>query len=91
MAGFTFKLELADGTPADPPSFRAAVPSWRPGDTINLPQRRLRVVRVRDDDAADQPPSLVVQDVLGDIEPESCRGYLSRAAATACSEAMARV
>jgi hypothetical protein len=33
---FTFKLERADGTPADPPSFRAAVPNWRTGDVIAL-------------------------------------------------------
>jgi hypothetical protein len=58
---FTFKLELEDGTPANPPSFRAAVPNWRPGDTIHLPRRTLCVVRVRDDDA-DQPPALVVKD-----------------------------
>jgi hypothetical protein len=32
--GFTFRLELADGTPADPPSFRAAVPNWQAGDEI---------------------------------------------------------
>jgi hypothetical protein len=62
---FTFKLELADGTPADPPSFRAAVPNWRPGDTLHLvPGRTLRVVRVRDDDA-DQAPVLVVEDMAG--------------------------
>jgi hypothetical protein len=59
MVGFTFKLELADGTPADPPSFRAAVPYWRAGDTIHLAHRAVRVVRVRDDDA-DQAPVLVV-------------------------------
>jgi hypothetical protein len=29
MAGFTFKLEHEDGTPADPPTFRTAVPNWR--------------------------------------------------------------
>jgi hypothetical protein len=61
MAGFTYRLEQKDGTPADPPTFRAAVSNWRPGDTINLPHRTLRVVRVRDDDA-DQAPVLVVED-----------------------------
>jgi hypothetical protein len=69
MVGFHFKLELTDGTPADPPSFRAAVPNWRPGDTIHLPRRTLRVVRVRDDDA-DQPPVLVVEDVAGNANSE---------------------
>ena len=46
---FTFKLELEDGTPADPPTFTAAVPNWKAGDTIPLgPGRSLRVVAVRE-------------------------------------------
>jgi hypothetical protein len=57
---FAFRLELKDGTPAEPPSLRSAVPNWRPGDTIPLGGRTLRVVAVRDDDA-DQPPVLVVE------------------------------
>jgi hypothetical protein len=60
MGAFLYKLEQADGTPADPPLFRAAVPNWRPGDTIHLPHRTLRVFRVRDDDP-DQAPVLVVE------------------------------
>jgi hypothetical protein len=32
--GFTFRLELADGTPAGPTTLRAAVPNWLAGDTI---------------------------------------------------------
>jgi hypothetical protein len=57
----TYKLELEDGTPADPPTLRSA-PSvtWKAGDTIPLGGRTLRVVEVRDDDA-DQPPRLVVE------------------------------
>jgi hypothetical protein len=59
----TFKLERADGTPADPPSFRTGVYVWRPGDVIPLgADRSLRVLGVRDDDA-DQPPVLVVEDM----------------------------
>jgi len=59
----TFKLELADGTPAEPPTFRTGVYVWRPGDTIPLgASKALRVVRVRDDDA-DRPPVLVVEDL----------------------------
>jgi hypothetical protein len=47
---------LEDGTPADPPTLKAAVPNWRAGDTIALGanrmlRRMLRVVDVRDDDA----------------------------------------
>jgi hypothetical protein len=48
---FLFKLETADGAPADPPALRSAVPNWHPGDTIPVGKRALRVVRVRDDDA----------------------------------------
>ena len=59
---FTFRLELEDGTPADPPTFSAAVPNWKAGDTIPLGRRMLQVVGVRDDDA-DQPPVLIVEDV----------------------------
>ena len=45
---FTFKLELEDGTPADPPTFTAAVPNWKAGDTIPLGPATLRVVEVRE-------------------------------------------
>jgi hypothetical protein len=62
MAGFRFRLETADGEPADPPTFSAAVPNWGVGDTIPLGGRTLRVVGIRDDDA-DQPPALVVEEV----------------------------
>jgi len=63
MGGFAFRLEHQDGTPADPPTFEAAVPDWRPGHTIALGRgKTLRVVAVRDDDA-DQPPRLVVEDL----------------------------
>ena len=58
----TSRLEHEDGTPADPPTFRPAVPNWRAGDVIPLGRRSLRVVEVRDDDA-DQAPTLVVEDV----------------------------
>jgi hypothetical protein len=33
---FTFELEYPDGTPADPPALKSAVPNWSPGDTIPL-------------------------------------------------------
>jgi hypothetical protein len=36
---FTVKLEQADGTPADPPTLRTAVPNWSPRDTIFLGRR----------------------------------------------------
>jgi hypothetical protein len=59
---FLFKLETTDGVPADPPTLASAVPNWRPGDEIPLGRRALRVVGIRDEDA-DQPPTLVVEDV----------------------------
>ena len=62
MAGFLFRLETADGAPADPPTMSAAVPNWRAGDTIPLGGRTLGVVRVRDDDA-EQPLVVVVEDM----------------------------
>jgi hypothetical protein len=61
---FMFELEQEDGTPADPPSLSTAVPTWRPGDTIPLGARTLRVIEIRNTDA-DQAPVLVVEDVLG--------------------------
>jgi hypothetical protein len=60
---FTFRLEQADGTPAEPPSIRSAVPNWSVGDTIPLGvDRMLRVVDivVSNDD---EPSVLVVEDV----------------------------
>jgi hypothetical protein len=62
MAGFLFGLETADGAAAEPSTLSSAVPNWRAGDTIPLGKRTLRVVAIRDD-AADQPPVLVVEEV----------------------------
>jgi hypothetical protein len=47
----------------EPSSFSSAVPNWGPGETIHFGHKTLRVVGVRDDDA-DQPPVLVVEDVV---------------------------
>jgi hypothetical protein len=65
MVGFAFQLEYEDGTPADPATLRAAVPNWRPGDTIHLDRdRTLRVVATRLDEGAEGDPVsvLVVED-----------------------------
>jgi hypothetical protein len=60
---FTFRLERADGTPADPPTIRTAVPNMRPGDTIPIrPGRMLRVVATVAS-AEDEPSVLVVEDM----------------------------
>lgn len=48
MAGFFFRLEQADGKPADPPTLHTVVPNWHPGDTIPLgSEKALRVVDIR--------------------------------------------
>ena len=60
---FLFKLETTDGVPAEPPTLSSAVPDWRPGHTIPLGGKTLRVVGMRDDDA-DQPPVLIVEEVI---------------------------
>jgi hypothetical protein len=45
---FTFRLEGEDGTPADLPTFKTAVPNWRRGDTIPLGRdKSLRVIGTR--------------------------------------------
>ena len=60
---YSFRLQRTDGSPADPPTLRSTVLTWRQGDTIPLgADRTLRVLGVRDDDA-DQPPVLVVEDM----------------------------
>ena len=63
MGSFAFRLEYADGTPADPPTLKAAVPNWAAGDTIPGGSRRptLRVVEVRPGAEADCVAVLVVE------------------------------
>ena len=58
---FLFRLETTDGVPAEPATFETAVPNWRPGDTIPLGRKSLRVISVRDDDV-DRPPVLIVEE-----------------------------
>jgi hypothetical protein len=38
---FAYRLEHEDGTPADPATFRTAVPNWKAGDVIPLGAARL--------------------------------------------------
>jgi hypothetical protein len=64
MGAFAFKLEHEDGTPADPPTLKVAVPNWAPGDTIPLGRdRMLRVVEIRPATGLDDEPVLVVEPV----------------------------
>ena len=62
-SALTFELRRVDGTPADPPSFQSVAPLWRPGDTIPLGRRTLRVIGVRHDDDADKTTVLIVEDM----------------------------
>lgn len=58
---FTYKLEHEDGTPADPPTLRTAVPNWSAGDTIPLGHdRTLRVIDTRLDEGTDGDPVSVL-------------------------------
>jgi hypothetical protein len=59
---YVFRLENADGSPAEPPSFRTSEGNWVVGDVVPMGRRRLRVVEIRDDDG-DQPPLFVVEEV----------------------------
>lgn len=64
MGAFAYRLELGDGTPADPPTLQAAVPNWRAGDVIALSAgRSLRVVdtQLREDSDGDPVMVLVVE------------------------------
>jgi len=48
MGLFSFRLEHADGSPADPPRIESAMSMWHPGDTIPLGSRpALRVIELR--------------------------------------------
>jgi hypothetical protein len=63
VPGFTYKLELEDGTPADPPTLESATSTWNPGDVIPLGQdKALRVIGKRPADEPNGDPVLVVAD-----------------------------
>jgi hypothetical protein len=62
MGAFTFRLEREDGTRAEPPTLKTAVPNWSAGDTIPLGRdKTLRVVEVRL--GGDDESVLIVEDV----------------------------
>jgi hypothetical protein len=46
---FKYQLELEDGTPADPPSFTTAVPTWHAGDKgLIRPGFELEIVAIHE-------------------------------------------
>lgn len=58
---FAFRLELEDGSPADPPTLQAAVSNWRPGDVIALSAgRSLRVIDTRIREGSEGDPVMVL-------------------------------
>jgi hypothetical protein len=59
----SFELRRADGTPADPPRLTTVAPLWRPGDTIPLGRRTLRVIGVRHVEDPDKTTVLIVEDM----------------------------
>jgi len=61
---FTFKLEQEDGTPADPPTLRAAVPNWSLDDT-NPTGRRPHALRSWTSAGRNFRTVLVVKEALG--------------------------
>jgi hypothetical protein len=58
--GLTFRLELEDGTPADPPTFRSSAgTSWDIGDVLYLGRRTLLVIGTRRE--SEDEPVLIVE------------------------------
>jgi hypothetical protein len=41
MTYYHFRLQQSDGSPADPPTYRSTVLTWRQGDTIPLGRGRI--------------------------------------------------
>jgi len=63
MGLFAYKLERADGTPADPSTLKTAVPTWQEGDTIPLGRDRiLRVIGTRDAETLNDNAVLIVEE-----------------------------
>jgi hypothetical protein len=60
MGAFAFRLEHDDGTPADPPTLKAAVPDWRARTIALGPGRTLRVVATRVEEGSDGDPVSVL-------------------------------
>jgi hypothetical protein len=57
----TYKLEHADGTPVDPPTFRSSpATAWNVGDVLYLGRRTLRVIATRLDEGSDGDPVSVL-------------------------------
>jgi hypothetical protein len=74
---FQFRLEHKEGTPAGPPTLKAAVPDWRPGNTIALGHGRMfRVVGTRVEEGSEGDPVSVL--VVEETWPKEPLAKLSR-------------
>jgi hypothetical protein len=58
--GFSFNLEDPDGTPAEPPTFRSSVLTWRPGETIPLGRERFAWLSFEPSTPTSRPKKVVV-------------------------------
>jgi hypothetical protein len=64
MPGFKYRLILANGEPADPPTLESSTPTWRPGDQIWIrPGYTLRVVGTVAGEDLDGLGELIVEPV----------------------------
>ena len=62
-AAIKYRLELADGRAAEPPTFQTTTYNWRRGDTIFIARgRKLRVIEARPAVEPDGEPVLVVRE-----------------------------
>jgi hypothetical protein len=60
---FSFSMVLADGAPADPPTFVSAIPNWRVGDDVRIgAEVRYRIIGLQQADE-EEPPTWIVEPV----------------------------
>jgi hypothetical protein len=60
---FSFEMILANGAPADPPTFVSAIPNWGVGDDVRIgAEVRYRIVGMQQA-GEDEPPTWIVEPV----------------------------
>lgn len=60
---FTFSMQLADGSPADPPTFVSSMPNWNVGDNVMVGATPRYVITATEYDADDDVTTWVVEPV----------------------------
>jgi hypothetical protein len=66
VSAFRFRLVLEDGSPAEPPTFAAAVPDWHPRQVFfTSPGHYFRILRIEPelDGSADHDATWIVEPV----------------------------